>query len=216
MATRTVTVTTTVTEGLARRNAVHDFAKDITIAARQASATPIYASACSGASRYSSACSCWGFTATTTTGPTFTQTVTSTATATASPAPPDCNAADYGCSSDYISRSGYGYQICPAAYDLKCGQLASSDADAKIINPPASQPNLANGYQYCDFECKRRRTCFGFSYTYRTDTCTLFENSDGSHGSYVLTPDPCAISAELLPDCAPYACPEDTTCPLEA
>ena len=42
---------------------------------------PAYASGCDSASRYSSACSCWGITATTSTAPQPTSTVTVTVTA---------------------------------------------------------------------------------------------------------------------------------------
>lgn len=44
-------------------------------------AVPAYASGCDSAARYSSACSCWGITATTSTAPQPTSTVTVTVTA---------------------------------------------------------------------------------------------------------------------------------------
>jgi hypothetical protein len=51
------------------------------------SVVPTYASACSGTVRYSSACSCWGITAMTTTAATPVTTTTVTVTATASVCP---------------------------------------------------------------------------------------------------------------------------------
>jgi len=61
------------------------------IAERQVTITPVsvptYASACSGAVRYKSACSCWGITATVTTAPTPIVTVVSTVTVT----PDECS-----------------------------------------------------------------------------------------------------------------------------
>ena len=81
----TTTTTLTVTP-LAKRDAVP--VEEFNIVARQATATPSaipsYASACSGAAGYSSACSCVGATHTTTTvaAPTTTTTVSSTTTIT--------------------------------------------------------------------------------------------------------------------------------------
>lgn len=60
------------------------------MARQNATVIPTYASACSGASRYSSACSCWGLTASTTTGPapaTSTVTITATPSTTAATTP---------------------------------------------------------------------------------------------------------------------------------
>ena len=50
---------------------------------QRATSVPRYATACSGAAQYSSACSCWGVTASTVTAPTPTHTVTVTASVTA-------------------------------------------------------------------------------------------------------------------------------------
>ena len=81
--THTATVTDTIMEKLlpkARRNNQGP----ITISP---SNVPTYASACSGTARYSSACSCWGITACTTTEPTPTATVSTTVTVTVSVCP---------------------------------------------------------------------------------------------------------------------------------
>jgi hypothetical protein len=79
-ATTTTTVTTTTTiVGAAKRDAALLAMRQVTVVP---SLVPTYASACSGTSRYSSACSCWGITAQTTTAPTPITTTTQTATVT--------------------------------------------------------------------------------------------------------------------------------------
>jgi hypothetical protein len=81
-ATSTYTTTTTVTTTIS----VEYVKRDGILANRQVTvhptAVPYYASACPGTSAYSSACSCWGITASTTTAPTPVTTTTSTVTAT--------------------------------------------------------------------------------------------------------------------------------------
>lgn len=82
--TSTLTVTTTTTlVGMKRHVAALEH-RQVTV---MPSSVPIYASACSGTARYSSACSCWGITAMTTTAPTPLTTTTVTVTATASVCP---------------------------------------------------------------------------------------------------------------------------------
>jgi hypothetical protein len=191
--------------------------RDVTLAARQNTvAVPTYASACSGTSRYSSACSCWGFTVSTTTVATPTVTVTSTVTASAS-APPDppFNTADYGCDTNGLISGNFGYPSCRCNWNQTCGAAATSNGNAQIINPPNANPLVGN-YQYCYLECDRRRACYGFSYTFLTSMCTLFENSDGSHGSFISTPDPYSVSGELYDGVLHpgYEC--GGSCPLEA
>lgn len=83
--TTTVLTTTTLTP-VKKREAAAIEQRQVTV---QPSSVPTYASACSGTVRYSSACSCWGITAKTTTAPTplttTTKTVTATITVTACP-----------------------------------------------------------------------------------------------------------------------------------
>ncbi|KAL2066863.1 hypothetical protein VTL71DRAFT_1287 [Oculimacula yallundae] len=81
--TATVTQTATVTKAPAWANVGQ---RDV-----PAKTVPAYASACSGAVRYSAACSCWGITATTTTITSGVATVTNTATVTTTAS---CNTAE--------------------------------------------------------------------------------------------------------------------------
>ncbi|RDW74839.1 hypothetical protein BP6252_05981 [Coleophoma cylindrospora] len=91
--TITVTATATVTSSPQRRavdshgNEVGEMEKRIVTAAAAAAAVPTYASACSGGVRYSSACSCFGITASTVTAAPPSTTTTVTATVTVAPAP---------------------------------------------------------------------------------------------------------------------------------
>ncbi|OAA41404.1 hypothetical protein NOR_05482 [Metarhizium rileyi] len=75
----TVTVTVTVEPdepaALTKRNIEYRAATEAP------TAVPAYASSCNSAGKYSSACSCWGITAVTTTAPVPTKTVTVTVTA---------------------------------------------------------------------------------------------------------------------------------------
>ncbi|MCJ1308022.1 hypothetical protein MMC25_001672 [Agyrium rufum] len=84
--TNTASATVTVTKTLLPFKRARDAAPEPTLVARQAtvapSSIPAYATPCSGAVRYSSACSCLGVTATTTTVAPSTVTVTTTQTST--------------------------------------------------------------------------------------------------------------------------------------
>ncbi|PHH90665.1 hypothetical protein CDD83_2992 [Cordyceps sp. RAO-2017] len=75
--TTTITVTAQQDEpSRARRDAVLEYRA----ATEAPTAVPAYASGCRGASKYSSACSCWGITAATSTAPQPTKTETVTVT----------------------------------------------------------------------------------------------------------------------------------------
>ncbi|KAB5566245.1 hypothetical protein GE09DRAFT_1106038 [Coniochaeta sp. 2T2.1] len=81
-ATSTATSTTTVTVTSIMPNKRDNLAiRQVTVVP---SSIPAYASDCSSAAAYSSACSCWGITATTTTAPTPVTTITVTTTVTVS------------------------------------------------------------------------------------------------------------------------------------
>lgn len=80
--TKTTTFTTTLPV-LAKRDGLAQ--RQVTVSP---SSVPTYAGACSGAVRYSSACSCWGIKASTTTAPTPIRTITTYVTVTASVCPP--------------------------------------------------------------------------------------------------------------------------------
>lgn len=102
------TITATTTLGVK--------AKHNGVAERQATVTsalvPPYASACSGAVDYSSACSCWGITASITTAPAPITTITETVTLTTSVCPLGGRLCDSHCynlrtSSDNCGSCGY-------------------------------------------------------------------------------------------------------------
>ncbi|KAJ3476303.1 hypothetical protein NLG97_g9170 [Lecanicillium saksenae] len=113
-----VTVTSTITITVAPN------APGVTAVKRDLPAVPSYASACSGASRYSSACSCWGITANTITV-TPTSVVTSTVTSTQAPG------------------STYTPPV-PSTYE-GCVYNPSAAGDFDLLDPNTALPIINNG-----------------------------------------------------------------------
>ncbi|KAJ9643365.1 hypothetical protein H2201_004364 [Coniosporium apollinis] len=141
-------------------NPVHLPARQVTI---QPSAVPTYASACSGAVRYSSACSCWGVPkstvtaaaplTTTTVAITETASVTTTATVTATTTlPADCTV-----------QYDDGYTVA----DERAGLTLRSAA-----GPAAND-------QECCAICYNTPGC-GLFYTSGTSTCNLLVTDSGN------------------------------------
>lgn len=121
------------------------------MAARQVTvvpqAIPSYASACSGAERYKSACSCWGITESVTTAPTPVVTIISTVTVT----PHECNNPGPSCG-HYVAIS-----------DPSCGPLGDcicvTDTDGRAV---CVQDISCSGAVPCnqDADCPGTEVCW--------------------------------------------------------
>lgn len=140
-----------------------------TVARRQASgattnsptAVPTYASACSGTSRYASACSCFGITKTTSTLTASTTTTTSTVTSTVVPGPrPVCGSV--------IQGTG----PCACTYSVTCGQMYTGGSLISTLNT-ISEADCVNACDHYD-------NCFNVDYSRTTGVCRIFQRADGS------------------------------------
>ncbi|KAG9239185.1 hypothetical protein BJ875DRAFT_539007 [Amylocarpus encephaloides] len=127
-----VTTTTTVTVTAAPA-----------LAKRVPGTIPAYASPCSGAVRYSSACSCFGILPTTITAPT--PTVTSTYTTTAPAPTPTCKP----------STCVAGFQNCNKNVDCYCFELANGGAGFCVAN------TICSAAPFCttDADCSGGALC---------------------------------------------------------
>ena len=134
--------------------------RDVTLAARQNTVTvPTYASACSGTSRYSSACSCWGFTVSTTTA--ATPTVTVTATTTATPTQTSCPELQ----NPYTSVNGVVYNlVCSSYYNFGANGLGH-----------VSTPD----FQSCVEVCSNTPSCTIVDWRISDNTCYLINGDSG-------------------------------------
>ncbi|PMD13310.1 hypothetical protein NA56DRAFT_694920 [Hyaloscypha hepaticicola] len=151
------------------------------------SSTPGYASACSTPGAYSSACSCWGITATTTVAPTpiTTTTVTVTATATA------CSVPDTLCGS-----SCFNLETDP----MNCGACdnvcASGVCDSGSCTNPACAGTVCGSFS---FSCSPNSACFCIETTEGSGACA--------------TPNNCGEPCSATSDCpADSVCAINTCC----
>ncbi|KAF3915427.1 hypothetical protein AA313_de0209545 [Arthrobotrys entomopaga] len=154
--TTTVWATVTVTSGAdtedAPANAYYIKRADaVTTEYTTPTDVPAYATPCSGSSRYSSACSCWGITRTTIMGVNSVVTVTSTSTVTVETKPPNPTTttdpgnpgSDPGCSKPSIQCSGSCKNVMT---DTKnCGTCGNAcKTDASCVNGVCSEPLCAD------------------------------------------------------------------------
>lgn len=141
------TVVTTVTITVEKRG----------LEARQAtvhpSVVPVYASACSGTARYSSACSCWGITATTTTAPTPTIYSTVTATVTAG-----CEGKTCGSYVLHNCPQGYG-NVCTCGFDTEGHSFCFADFLCSSATTCSSSTDCQTGYKCLTQSCCGDNRC---------------------------------------------------------
>lgn len=166
-----------------------------------ASMVPTYASACSGTARYSSACSCWGISHSTTTVKASTKYVTVTAatlvriyqppassvTATAA-TPVVTDDVTTTTSSEVTATATVGYTYMD---DIECGQNISGPDDGFAISviceaQPSSpgsviSSNVVGDWDACVKAGDDNYQCTSFEYTIATKTCTLYRDSTAAY-----------------------------------
>ncbi|KAK6543853.1 hypothetical protein TWF694_000580 [Orbilia ellipsospora] len=128
-------------------------------------AVPAYATPCSGTSRYSSACSCWGITRVTIAGANSMVTVTSTSTITVNSQPtsaPGGTEVYPGCSKPSIQCSGSCKNVMTDTKNCgTCGNTCKSDATC--VNGVCSEPLCAEVPAWTGGSAKT--DCTGATYT---------------------------------------------------
>lgn len=117
-------------------------------------AIPPYATPCSGSVRYSSACSCIGVTAATTTAPTPVKTTTTTKIITETAKPP------------YIHPAPYCWDECYDGYKPNCGHSYIDVSKGWYV------PNIKS-YEDCAKSCSHEKGCYGFSFVLTSKCCWI-------------------------------------------
>ncbi|KAG4418276.1 hypothetical protein IFR04_008552 [Cadophora malorum] len=148
-ATSTITATATITStttlgGMMKRQAAVLEQRQVTVTP---SSIPIYASACSSAARYSSACSCWGITARTTTASAPVTRTTVTVTATASVCPVGNTKCGTSCLNLQVDPKNCGACGNACAFGTTCqsGACASAPPPGNCPTYTASCSSVMNG-----------------------------------------------------------------------